>query len=127
MPTFTSYNGQIVDIYPTHGYDSAVEIMYAAIPVGDIGDVVLNLPDEARDAIVNGALAELLAIPGQNQNIQLSEVRRTEYERLQDGLRAVGVLGMGGTAAYAPPLFGGAGNAFWPYQVPISLPGPYGG
>jgi hypothetical protein len=117
--------GQIVDLYPMQGYDTAIEFLYAAIPVGDISDVVLNLPNEAQDAIIAGTLSEILAFPGQNQNLQYSEVQREIYERLKGSLRAIGVLGMGGAASFQAPPFGGRGNSFWPAgNVPWTLQGP---
>jgi len=124
-PTFAQYAGTIIDLYPTQGYQTAIEITYAATPIGDIADVVLNMPDEARDAIVNLALADWLAVPGKEQNLILSENRRTEYERLKSGLRALGALGIGGSAQFKSPLFGGRGNRYFPFFYnPTLMPGP---
>lgn len=126
--TFSTFTGQYIDLYPTQGQDSAIEIVYSAIPKGDIADTILDLPDEARDAIVNLALSNLLVIPGKYMNPQLSMTYRMQYENLRTGLRSLAVLGMGGTASFRAPLFGGLGNRFWPYFfVPTTLPGPNGG
>jgi hypothetical protein len=124
-PTFVQYAGTIIDLYPTQGYPTAVEITYAATPLGDIADVVLNLPDEARDAIVNLALADWLAVPGKEQNLILSENRREEYERLKSALRTMGALGIGGSPQFKSPLFGGRGNRYFPFFYnPTLMPGP---
>jgi len=124
-PTFVQYAGTIIDLYPTQGFQTAIEITYAATPVGDIADVVLNLPDEARDAIVNLALADWLAVPGKEQNLILSENRRQEYERLKSALRTMGALGIGGSPTFKSPLFGGRGNRYFPFFInPAMNPGP---
>ena len=124
-PTFPTYTGTIIDLYPTQGYQTVLEVTYAATPIGDIADVVLNLPDEARDAIVNLALADWLAVPGEDQNLILSENRRMEYERLKSGLRAMGALGIGGSPEFKTPLFGGRGNRYFPFFYnPTLMPGP---
>ena len=124
-PTFAQYAGTIIDLYPSQGYQTAIEVTYAATPIGDIADVVLNMPDEARDAIVNLALADWMAVPGKEQNLILSENRRVEYERLKSGLRALGALGIGGSAQFKSPLFGGRGNRYFPFFYnPTLMPGP---
>jgi hypothetical protein len=124
-PTFAQYAGTIIDLYPTQGYPTAIEVTYSATPIGDIADIVLNMPDEARDAIVNLALADWLAVPGKEQNLILSENRRMEYERLKGGLRALGSLGLGGSSQFRAPLFGGRGNRYFPFAYnPTLLPGP---
>jgi hypothetical protein len=125
MPNFVSYSGQIVDLYPTQGFDTAIEITYTAMPIGDIGDIELCLPMEAQDAIIAGTLAEILSIPGQHQNLQLAEMRRLDYERMKGNLRAIGVLGMGGNAQFQAPVF--VGSFIWPWnQTSWVMPGPGG-
>ncbi len=125
VPNFVSYSGTIIDLYPTQGYQTAMEITYCATPVGDIADIVLNLPDEAREAIVNLALADWMSVPGKEQNLILSENRRAEYERLKGGLRALGALGIGGSPQFRAPLFGGRGNRYLPFIYnPTLMPGP---
>ena len=124
-PTFPTYSGMIIDLYPTQGFQTAMEITYSATPLGDIADVVLNLPDEARDAIVNLALADWLEVPGKEQNLILAENHRQEYERLKSALRTLGVLGMGGSPEFRAPLFGGRGNRYFPFFYnPTLMPGP---
>ena len=126
-PLFPTYNGVIIDLYPTQTFDSAIEVTYAASPIGDVADIVMNLPDEARDAIVNLALADILALPGQNQNLILSENRRQDFERLKGALRAMGSIGTGGNAHFQSPTFGGRGNRYMPFYFnPSLLPGPPG-
>jgi hypothetical protein len=122
---FQVYSGMIIDLYPSQGYPTAMEITYAATPIGDISDILLDLPDEARDAIVHHALADWLEIPGKEQNLILAENHRQEYERLKGALRTLGALGMGGSAQYRAPLFGGRGNRYFPYFYnPTLMPGP---
>ena len=124
-PTFTQYTGVILDLYPTQGYQTAIEITYNALPTGDIADVVLNLPDEAHEAIINGALADWLSVPGKEQNLILAENRRAEYDRNTSALRAMGALGTGGSPKYRAPLFGGRGNRYFPFAYnPTLMPGP---
>jgi len=124
-PTFVQYAGTIIDLYPTQGYQTALEVTYSATPIGDIADIVINLPDEARDAIVNLALADWLSVPGKEQNLILAENRRGEYERLKGALRALGALGTGGSAKFRSPLFGGRGNRYFPFAYnPTLMPGP---
>jgi hypothetical protein len=115
----------ILDLYPTQGYQTAIEITYNALPTGDIADVVLNLPDEAHEAIINGALADWLSVPGKEQNLILAENRRAEYDRNTSALRAMGALGTGGSPKYRAPLFGGRGNRYFPFAYnPTLMPGP---
>ena len=121
---FTGFTGKIIDLYPTQGLDAAMEITYSAVPVGDIGSMYLNLPEEARDCIINGALAEILQIPGQDQNIQLADEKRIEYERLKSQLTALGVLGYGGSPQFAPTPFGGNGLRYFPSGFSTFYPGP---
>ena len=124
-PTFATYAGTIIDLYPTQGFQTAMEVTYAATPLGDIADVVFNFPDEARDAIVHLALADWLEVPGKEQNLILAENHRQEYDRLKSGLRALGVLGTGGSAEFRAPLFGGRGNRYFPFFYnPTLMPGP---
>jgi hypothetical protein len=124
-PAFVTYAGMIIDLYPTQGFPTALEVTYAATPLGDIADIALNLPDEARDAIVHHALADWLEVPGKEQNLILAENHRNEYERLKGGLRALGALGLGGSAVYQAPLFGGRGNRYFPFFYnPTLMPGP---
>jgi len=109
------FTGMILEFYPTTRYDTAVEITYAGVPVDDYSDLDLGLPEEAKDPIVNGALADILALPGEHQNIQLSEIRREDWERGKSYMRALGATGLGGSAQYASPAFGGGYNSAWPH------------
>lgn len=123
-PGFVTYTGKMIDLYPTQGLDTAIEIIYSAVPVGDIGSMYLNLPEEAKDCIINGALFEILQIPGEFQNLQLSESKRVEYERLKSQLTALGVLGYGGAPQFLPTPFGSNGARYYPSGFSAFYPGP---
>jgi len=122
--SYTNLSGMIVALYPQPDYDTAIELVCSTVPVGDIGNVELNLPIEARECIVAGALAELLMLPGEGQNIQLAQAKQLEFERLRSPLLALGVLGAGGSPTFVSPPFGGNGRRFLPYWFQTYTPGP---
>lgn len=121
--SFVGYTGMVLNLYPAPSYDTAFQIQYSCIPNGDIGNMEMNLPDEARDAIVDLALSDILAFPGQGQNLVMSENKRANYEQLKSKLAALGVLGQGGAAVFRSPRFGNRMGGFSPYWFQNFWPG----
>lgn len=122
--SYTTLTGMNMYLYPQTDYDTAIEFVCSTIPIGEIGDLELNLPMEARDCIVAGALAEVLQLPGEGQNLALSQAKQMEFERLRSPLLAMGILGAGGSPTFVPPPFGSRGGRFWPYWFQTYIPGP---
>lgn len=95
FPSGWTYLGEgKVSIYPNPDIPYRIEVTYSYIPVGEITDI--PLPQEAEEAIVGGALATLLMLPGVGQNISLSKDREVLHNRELDFLKANALLGQSG-------------------------------
>jgi len=120
---YTGFTGMQIKLYNASSYDTAFQVQYSCIPNGDIGNMELNLPDEARDAIVDLCLSDILSLPGTGQNLILSENKRVTYEQVKSKLAALGVMGMGGSTTFHSPNFGSRTGRSSPYWFSNSLPG----
>jgi len=117
------FSGQVMQLYSGSSNDTAMKVEYSCIPVGDIGNITLNISDEARDAIVNCCLVDLLNLPGDHQNMYMAMQKKQEYEQQKAALAALGVLGMGASGQYTAPSFTPNNGRFWPYYFQPFLPG----
>ena len=113
--TFQAYTGMQITLYSAPLADTAFNITYSCIPTGDLGTVELNLSPETRDAIVACALSEVLALPGEHQNLFAANQKKDEYERMKAALAALGVLGQGAAAQFQAPAFTPTNGRFSPY------------
>lgn len=114
-----AFRGAVINLFPASEYDTAIEIEYSYSTrlQDEIGDVPLDLPDLAVEAIIAGTLAEILAMPGEGQNLPLAAAKKSEYEVLKSQLRALGSMGYGPAFWKAPSLntsrpYSGYGYAF---------------
>ncbi len=96
FPTCWTQEGNTVDFYPRLQCDTAIEVVLSYIPVGEIDTI--PLPAESEDAIVAGALAEILSLPGSEQNLKLALIRENEFKKGLANLRSLTMTGYGGSA-----------------------------
>lgn len=120
--TPATYNGMAINFMPQTLSDMPIEVTYACVPIGDFGTQVLPYPVQARDTIIAGALAEILAYPGEGQNLQLSEAKRREYENGKAELRSLGVFGYGGSTMMSTPNLTSLYGAGWGWNTGIYMP-----
>lgn len=101
-PVSWSYAGSdIIELFPTPDAIYTLEVIASYVPEGEIDTI--PLPDESEDAIVAGALATLLMLPGRNQNLSLSKDREVLFNRELSWLRAATEFGLSGRArAHGP-------------------------
>lgn len=103
--------------YPRSLYDTAVQILISEVPVGELTDIG-TLPVEVEDAIVEGALAQILnlpsALPGM-QNLALAQDYHMRFERSLANLKGRALLGFGASPRAIPPNFTGtwAYTSYW--------------
>ena len=124
-PSFQGFTGMLVNLYSASQSDTAIIVEYSCIPVGDFGNVELNLSDEARDAVVNCALSEILLLPGEHQNMYMASAKKAEYEQQKAALSAMGVLGIGAAPTFNAPRFTPNGGRLWPYYFQPLIPPGY--
>ena len=124
-PSYQGFTGMLVNLYAASTSDTAFIVEYSCIPVGDFGNTELNLSDEARDAVVNCALSEILLLPGEHQNMYMAQTKKMEYEQQKAALCAIGVLGMGAAPTFNAPRFTPNGGRLWPYYFQPLIPPGY--
>lgn len=124
-PGYQGFSGMLVSLFSASQQDTAFIIDYSCVPVGDFGNTELNLSDEARDAVVNCALADILLLPGEHQNMYMASSKKMEYEQQKAALCAIGVLGMGAAPTFNAPRFTPNGGRLWPYYFQPLIPPGY--
>jgi len=124
-PSYQGFTGMLVNLYSASQSDTAFTIEFTSIPVGDFGNTELNLSDEARDAVVNCALADILLLPGEHQNMYMAQTKKMEYEQQKAALSAIGVLGMGAAPTFNAPRFTPNSGRLWPYYFQPLIPPGY--
>lgn len=95
--------------YPPSQFDTAVQIVISEVPVGELADIG-TLPIEVEDAIVQGALAQILQLPSNKpglQNLMLAEEYKLNFERSLANLKTRSLFGYGGVVQAIPPNFSG--------------------
>lgn len=91
-PDSWTYKGDsLVELYPTPDAIYTLEVTLSYVPTGEIETI--PLPDEAEDAVVAGAIAYLLMLPGVGQNLSLSKDREILFNRESDALKASAMFG----------------------------------
>ena len=94
-PTGWSYRGNnSLEIYPTPDKTYTFEVTVSFIPVGEFDTI--PLPEEAEEAVIAGAMGNILMQPGVGQNLQLAKDREVLYNREIDFLKASALLGQSG-------------------------------
>lgn len=86
--------GSILEVFPTPDKVYTLEVTVSYVPDGEIDTI--PLPVEAEEAIVAGALANVLMQPGAGQNISLAKDREAIHNRELDFLKANALLGQSG-------------------------------
>lgn len=103
--TWTQANGAI-RFYPNPEYDypTSYEVSYVPNLLTEGDD--LELPVEAEDAIVEGAIAGALMMPGEGKDVNHSMVHDRKASIEIAKLKAIAALGYGGSAYYQTGFFG---------------------
>ena len=102
---WTYIGNNTLEIYPTPVAQYNFEVTASYIPTTEIDTI--PLPLEAEEAIIAGALANLLMQPGSGQNIQLAKDREVLHNREMDFLKASALLGQSGRPRAMGPSFVG--------------------
>lgn len=87
-------------IYPIPDKQYRLKIEMAVQPAVDDVDWVIDLPAQAEEPVVHGAIAELLRLPGENQNLQLSEKMWYEHAALMNNLTVIEMMGSSGVLEF---------------------------
>lgn len=74
--------------------ETTVRAIVAYKPLGDFIEV--GFPHNFEDAIVEGAIAHLLRLPGAEKNLQESEMAERKYQSMASGLRGITLIGNDG-------------------------------
>lgn len=116
------YVGYSLNFYPQTLNDMVIQVIYNAVPIGDFSDVELPYSAQAREAIICGALSELLSYPGQQQNLNLSELKKREYMNAMGALRSLGTFGYGGSPIISSPSLTNLYGTNWNWNYGLYMP-----
>lgn len=82
---------------------SQLRVTMAVQPRYDEPDWPVDLPTQAGEAVFDGAMLELLRIPGEHQNLQMSSHYGYAFESEMSNLKAMQMLGNSGSIEYKLP------------------------
>ena len=112
FPAGWTYMGNnTLQIYPTPDKVYNLEVSTSFIPEGEFDTI--PLPLEAEEAIVSGALSNLLMQPGPGQNLQLAKDRERRHSEELNFLHANAMLGQSGRPRAVGPSFGGRAHSLY--------------
>jgi len=114
---FSQENG-IIYLYDPPKCDCAIQITQSITPTSEMSSI--EFPEEAEWAILDGAKAYLLELPGDLSNPVLAREYREEFKRGRARLRSIGAFGWGGLPSYESGDFTGRvgglpGGTLWRY------------
>ena len=108
---WTYTGGGNIHIYPTPDKPYNFLVTASFIPGGDFDDI--PLPEESEEAIIAGALANVLMQPGTGMNLALARDREILHNREMDFLKASALLGQSGRPrAFGSNFIGRPGNRY---------------
>lgn len=90
MKGYTSDQGKFYPNRPPK-VDTQVRALVAFKPIGDFDEV--DFAQDFEDALVEGALAHLMRLPGQNRDRAESELSENRFLSMVSGLRATTLIG----------------------------------
>jgi len=103
--TFSQENG-IITFYPVPENDLAIQLKLSVVSNGKEIESQ-EFPVDCANALVYGALEFAFNLPGQGQNLKLADMYRVRYQKERANIRAVAMLGYGGSPFYKPSNFSG--------------------
>ena len=90
LHSFVSDHGRFLP-YQIPVADTQVRALIAYKPVGEFDEV--DLPGEAEDAIVDGALAELMALPGRQRSAEMADMHSRAFKAAAEDALGVALIG----------------------------------
>jgi len=95
VPTCVTIDDGIISLYPPAKYDTAILIECAYSPTGEVLDS-FNIPANAEDCILDGALAIAYSLPGVGQDKKLAYEHDRRFRTGMDDLAIQSRLGQQG-------------------------------
>lgn len=93
MKGFTSEQGKFRPNRPP-SVDTQVRAVVAYQPVGDFDEV--DFGREFEDALIEGALSHLMRLPGEQRDMNASELAERRFQSMASGLRGTTLIGDAG-------------------------------